>query len=262
MRSPSLIITAVTLMALSLALLVSAQQQVPPTVPTVETQQNAVSVPGGEPDCPWGIVPTWQKIDGRNYVEWAEAWWQWLVAFPPDENPVLDPTGQYAGQGQSLPSYAGPMYFLTGTFGQGPVVRDITIPSDKYILVPIVNTWWDQYPGLWNPLGLPDPLSIEDLRAICAYFMDQAIVTCTIDGRDVWRPERFRFKTSVFSLTFDPEFATWYGYTTPYLRTAVGDGYFLILKPLDPGQHEIHFTGEIPEFQFKVDVTYNITVEP
>lgn len=248
-------------MLAGLALFVVAQQQVPPTAPTIEPQQNGVSVPGGEPDCPWGIVPRGQKIDGRTYVEWAEAWWQWLVAFPPDENPVLDPTGQYAGQGQSLPSYAGPMYFLTGTFGGEPVVRGITIKRDKYILVPIVNTWWDQYPGLWNPLGLPDPLSIEDLRAICAYFMDQAIVTCTIDGRDVWRPERFRFKTSVFSLTFDPDFAAWYEYGTPYLRTAVGDGYFLILSPLAPGQHVIHFTGEIPEFQFKVDVTYNITVE-
>ena len=132
---------------------------------------------------------------------------------------------------------------------------------DKYILVPIVNTWWDQYPGLWNPLNLPDPLSIKDLRAICAYFMDQAIVTCTIDGKEVWRPERFRFKTPVFSLMFDPEFATWYGYDTPYLRTAVGDGYFLILKPLKPGQHTIKFTGEIPSIQFLVDVTYNITVE-
>ena len=78
------------------------------------------------------------------------------------------------------------------------------------------------------------------------------------DGKEVWRPERFRFKTPVFSLMFDPEFADWYGYDTPYLRTAVGDGYFLILKPLKPGQHVIKFTGEIPDIQFLVDARLQV----
>ncbi|MEW6249123.1 MAG: hypothetical protein AB1716_00625 [Planctomycetota bacterium] len=263
MRTRKLMLMISAVLVLPVALLIAAQQPDPqPPLPVAEQDLNVVAPPGGELDCDPAIVPRWQTIEGRNYVEWAEAWWQWLVAFPPDENPVLDPTGQYAGQGQSPPSYAGPMYFLTGTFGGGPVVRDITIASDKYILVTPLNCWWDTYPGLWNPLNLPDPLSIQDLRAICAWFMDRGSVSCTIDGREIRGLRYSRLRTSVFSLNFDPEFATFYGYDTPYLRTAVGDGWFVILRPLDPGQHVIHFTGEIPDIQFVVDVTYNITVVP
>ncbi len=257
-----LFVTAV--LALPLALFVGAQQAAPLPAPAALSAAE-LPPPGSEMDCDPALVPLWQRIDGRSYPEWTVAWWQWLTALPPDRNPALDPTGQHAGEGQSeelYPLTPGPMYFLAGTFGGGPVVRNITIKSDKYILATPLNVWWDQYPGLWNPLNLPDPLSIQDLRAICAWFTERGIVSCTIDGRQIPALGRYRVKSPVFSMNFHPEFATWYGYTTPYLRTAVSDGTWLILRPLAPGQHVLHLTGEIPDIQFAVDVTYNITVVP
>jgi len=46
-------------------------------------------------------------------------------------------------------------------------------------------------------------------------------------------------------------------------------GYFLMLKPLAPGDHEIHFTGGFIRTEedhgeageFTLDITYNLTVE-
>ena len=42
---------------------------------------------------------------------------------------------------------------------------------------------------------------------------------------------------------------------------AVDDGYYVMLAPLPAGPHTIHFHGEIPDFNFTLDVTYNLTVD-
>jgi hypothetical protein len=41
----------------------------------------------------------------------------------------------------------------------------------------------------------------------------------------------------------------------------VADGYWIMLTPLPRGEDEIHFIGEIEEFDFTIDVTYHITVQ-
>jgi hypothetical protein len=38
------------------------------------------------------------------------------------------------------------------------------------------------------------------------------------------------------------------------------DGYYLMLAPLSPGSHTVHFGGEAPALNFTIDVTYHITV--
>jgi hypothetical protein len=202
------------------------------------------------------IVPLNRSVDHRSYAEWTAAWWQWASSYAPDVNPVLDPNGQFAGQGQS-----GPVWFLAGTFGT-TAVRDITIPSDKYLLLPLANSEWDTVPGFTNPLGLPDPLSVEDCRAITDYYVHDTSVTCSIDGHPVQRPHSYRVRSTVFSMNFDSDFMAWAGYPAPYVRTAVSDGYWLILYPLDTGSHVIHFTASNPGTGFSLDVTYNITVTP
>jgi hypothetical protein len=43
---------------------------------------------------------------------------------------------------------------------------------------------------------------------------------------------------------------------------AVGDGVYVMLKPLSPGLHTIHFSGDFGPGNFGLDVTYHITVVP
>ncbi len=211
---------------------------------------------GGESDCELRIVPPTARVDGRSYGEWTAAWWQWALSTDVASNPILDPDGTHAAVGQS-----GPVWFLAGTFG-GTAVRNVTIPADKHLLIPLANAEWDTVPGFTNPLGLPDPLSVRDIRDITAFFADNTSVSCEIDGCEVSRPRRFRTRSPVFSLNFNPDLAVAFGYPTAYVRTAVSDGYWLMLRPLQPGTHVIHFTADNPTLGFTLDVTYNITVTP
>jgi hypothetical protein len=43
-------------------------------------------------------------------------------------------------------------------------------------------------------------------------------------------------------------------------NTGYTDGYWIMLNPLPPGNHTIHFGGSIPKFHFVLDVTYNLNV--
>jgi hypothetical protein len=43
---------------------------------------------------------------------------------------------------------------------------------------------------------------------------------------------------------------------------AVDDGVYIMLKPLAPGPHLLHFTGSFPAFSFSFDITYKLKVEP
>ena len=108
---------------------------------------------------------------------------------------------------------------------------------------PIANSEWDTTPNLGNPLNLPDPLSVSDIRAITSYFVTNDKPACEIDGVSVRNLFDYRIKSPVFSLNQDPDFATFSGYPAPYVRTAVSDGYWLMLKPLSVGHHVIHFTA-------------------
>ncbi|MBL8879786.1 MAG: hypothetical protein JNG88_11765 [Phycisphaerales bacterium] len=202
------------------------------------------------------IVNPNSRVDHRTYAEWTAAWWQWATAFPPEINPVIDDTGEDAAQGQS-----GPVWFLAGVFG-GTTVRDVTIPADKYLLLPIINGEWDTVPGFTNPLGLPDPLSVQDIRRIVAFGVDGAEIFCEIDGREVRNLSSYRVRSPVFSMNFDPDLGAAFGYPVQYIRTAVSDGYWLMIRPLSAGTHTIHFTASNDSTGFSLDVTYNITVSP
>jgi hypothetical protein len=67
-------------------------------------------------------------VDGL-YDHLSVAWWQWVLAQPAATNPLPDPTGGRCAVGQS-----GPVFFLVGTSGTEPVVRDrCTVPARRFL---------------------------------------------------------------------------------------------------------------------------------
>jgi hypothetical protein len=202
------------------------------------------------------IVPLDGRLDDRGYEGWSVAWWHWATAFAPGVNPVLDTDGTYATQGQS-----GPVFFLAGTFG-GTAVRNVSVRRGTYLFLPLANSEWDTVPGFSNPLNLPDPLSVADIRKITSYFVTGDRLSCEIDGKPVRNLTSYRVRSPVFSFNMNPDFATFGGYPAPYVRTAVSDGYWLMLKPLSVGRHVIHFTASNAKTGFAIDVTYNLTITP
>ena len=60
-----------------------------------------------------------------------------LIRFvPTSTNPILDTTGASAGLGD-----VGPVFFLAGTFETTPVTRTFSVPGDKPIFFPLINSF-------------------------------------------------------------------------------------------------------------------------
>jgi hypothetical protein len=203
-----------------------------------------------------------------TYGQWGDAWWQWAFSIPAANNPVADPTGQYAAVGQP----DGPVWFLAGTFG-GSAERTVTIPGGKYLFFPIVNQIWVNLP-MWgdNPWSKDQESYARDL--IGAVIDTAADLACEIDGVAVKHIAAYRCRTpkgGAFMVDF-PEGDIWglvgqedvngdifqAGSYGPSLQ----DGIYLMLAPLSPGQHTIHFTATTWGGDWDLEVLYHLTVGP
>jgi hypothetical protein len=193
-----------------------------------------------------------------TYGEWSARWWQYILGLPAADHPLNDQTGDRCAVGQW-----GPVFFLVGPPTSGVAVeRSCTIPAGKGILFPIVNV----------SCAIPeDGATLAAIKAVCtsiADLIDVDSLSFTIDGHAVKRLDQFRFPSPTFSFTgATPQVFSDIGCGTPpcyegFRETAVADGYWILLKPLPLGTHDIHFHGEIPAASFVVDVTYRLTVSP
>lgn len=217
-----------------------------------------------------------QKVHyGGSYSDWSVMWWQWALEQPIVGHPLYDTTGVDAAKGQ-----VEPVWFLGGIFGSfeapstGFAERWITIPADVALFFPIINGEYDNQ--FCTPPGWV-PLTASELAALVfASFNGVRDVYCTLDGTDVLRSpdmagaSRFRAVSGTFSAEMP------YGHigvgcgwdpAPIHLDPAVSDGYWVMLAPLTPGQHEITFGGSIPvgsgaDGFFHLDIIYHITVLP
>ena len=88
-------------------------------------------------------------------------------------------------------------------------------------------------------------------------------MTCEVDGTPIQNLDRYRVVSPLFTYTVpDNNIFQIFGENFPGGSTSpsVSDGVYLMLHPLSAGKHVIHFTGEIPTYNFGLDVTYNLQV--
>jgi hypothetical protein len=81
-----------------------------------------------------GVLPAHGPLEGKTQSQWTVAYWQWLLAFPADQGPGTDVTGQRCGLNQS-----GPIWYLAANFGGGKTTRTCRMPRGKSILVPLLT---------------------------------------------------------------------------------------------------------------------------
>ena len=180
-----------------------------------------------------------------SYAEWTARWWQWALSLPIDINPVTDPTGKHAPKRQS-----GPVWFLAGTLG-GVVTRCCNIPTDKAILLPILNhggTLADA-PAIKSEIELVSHASkemdiISNLKVV-------------IDGFKLDDLQDYRIRSPVFDVEL-PDSNLFSG--TPGPTRGASDGYWLFVKPLCKGAHNISSFGSCQSGKVKIGVTYDIIV--
>jgi hypothetical protein len=198
-----------------------------------------------------------EKPLGRSYGDWGQRWWQWVTSMPRDRNPLAR---------QDLPLdgslWPGSVMMLIGDAWagpnpKGPCERTVSAPPDKAILVPIAAC--AVYFTTGNPTGLDSELHNESLGV-----MDRVEnLSMTVDDRQIPNLSRFRVQSDPFLVRKTNKGRPVF----PHLiveRRMVSDGFFVMLKPLPPGEHVIHVQARDREADKPgtgvIDVTYKITV--
>lgn len=169
---------------------------------------------------------------GRSWKKWAEIWCLWLYSIPKHRNPGLDATGKYSRMNQ----YDDNAWFLAGTFGNTILVRrNSTIPRGKGIFFPILvkeDSFADD----------SDLTTESQLMTRCENATDKVLsLEAIVDGKPIENIERYRVQSDVFDLDLPDDNV--YGIEAGSTR-AVCDGFWLFLKPMSKGRHEIYFKGE------------------
>jgi hypothetical protein len=180
-------------------------------------------------DATTGIFSPQSSPYDLTYGQWSAKWWQWALSIPNDVNPINDHNGTYCTSNQNDKS----VWFLAGS-GGGKVTRDCSMPSGKAIFFPIMDVECS-YPE--NPTAKTE----SELRQ-CAHADQDTVthLTLSIDGTNIENLTAFRTDSPLFNFT-TPDNGIFDLHSVN--SQAVSDGYFVMLKPLPVGTHEIHWSG-------------------
>jgi hypothetical protein len=206
-----------------------------------------------QPDNPNpGVVPPFSTT---AYGEWSAKWFKWAWEPAPASSPVLDTSGANCAVGQS-----GPVWFLAGTFfislpAPPPVDRFCTIPAGKKLFFPIAN-------GFCGGDNFANGFAGE--RACATSFAELSSgYRAEIDGTPVnalggdLLHNFYRALSPPFDLVLGS--ANIFGAPAGTYRPSAADGVYLMLEPLSPGPHTIHFHADLGGGS-QMDATYHLTV--
>jgi hypothetical protein len=182
---------------------------------------------------------------GKTWEEWTAEWWIWALSSPKGQNPVTDTTGENASYNQQ-----GHVWFLAGTF-EGFAERSCEIPAGRSIFFPVScnETSFAECPNF---------KSEKELRAFAQADIDQVkTIMATVDGQRLPDSELRRIESPPFEITL-PEGNV---IGAPAGKTkSKSDGYWVFLKPLPVGRHEIHFFSTCRTDALWVEARYHLTV--
>lgn len=167
---------------------------------------------------------------GSKYESWITKWSQWSYSIPLKSHPAFDYTGKFCEQNQTEP-----VWFLVGTFGY-PVTRECTIPVGTAILFPILNTIcsYAEYPNLKTQ---------EHLKECASHIQNYTSdLNVSIDGEELTDIKKYRMQSSLFNFTLPIDNVL---NVDPQITQAISDGYWIFLKPLEIGKHQIRFNGDV-----------------
>ncbi|MFG0314202.1 MAG: hypothetical protein ACF8LL_08460 [Phycisphaerales bacterium] len=220
------------------------------TVCALTLALGAYAMSGGNPNP--GINPPHSHAHGKTYGEWASSWWQWALGIPADRSPLLDDSGQFCGEGQD-----GPVWFLPTNFGWD-AEKYATVPEGKAIFMPIFQVVFGEAVydcGASNPSVPCDVPTLRDTAA--ANIMPAEVLLVTIDGVVVEEPFAYRaFSPEPFSI-YLPE-GNVVGLPEGDYSPNVADGFWLMLAPLAPGEHEISTYVYAPDTPYFGTIEYTV----
>ena len=199
-------------------------------------------------------------------------WWQWITEIPRGINPLLDETGDNCDVNQR-----GHVWFLVGTPGDtqsgnlttGSAERECKIPEGKKIIIPIINAACLELTDeatIRNLTDIPEgPIpeaQLEEGLRLCAEGIIDGVnlLEFSIDGKEITNLEDFRVQSPLFTMSLREDNPFDIEGNTDIPQRAISDGYWVLVKGLEPGKHTIEFKGGVAGL-FETDVTYHITIE-
>jgi hypothetical protein len=220
----------------------------------------AISAPSvGAWGCHSQILPMQKEYYGKTYSELAVKWWQWALGTPASINPLFDATGEFCDAGQK-----GPVWFLASTLGysdeSNPVERTCAMPYGRALFFPIINSVY--------LMGVGETEAEQRSKIDCRIPKE---LFAEIDGVPVKNLYQYYEHSPTFDIQLpdDPIFGP--DYASLLLTPNVDAGYYLLVWPLSPGMHKVHWkaTWECPFDSSGVAnptiyneyITYNLNVK-
>ncbi|MFS8067316.1 MAG: hypothetical protein ACMG6S_13170 [Byssovorax sp.] len=225
--------------------------------------------PVPDPDPVSYVVPTSEKLSGKSYGELAAEWWQWTRAIPKETNPLLDAPCDV--------NQTGPVFFLAGTFG-GASTRSCALPANQPLFFPLLNVSVGSCPEIVDGKEYTCAIatSEDSLHTRVKGLLDSGKVTLKLDIDGVAASDLVaqRVASATFLDTAPPGPTELWGncsgpirentcgVVVPSPRNMATDGFWILMRPLPAGKHELHFSGAIalPDGDFSVEVTYHLDV--
>jgi hypothetical protein len=184
---------------------------------------------------------------GRTWQYWTTRWWQWFLSIPKVNSPAIDNTDEKSCVEQPDPN----VWFLATTIG-GRVERTVKIPSGKAVLFPVINV---------TISNSEDPTlnTDTDMISFVRRHMDDIVKKqASIDGEDLLISEKFRAQSPPFDFSYPPN--NIFGAQEGPTRGA-GDGYWIFMRPLQPGKHTIRTYGSCMSGKIQIDASIQLIVE-
>ena len=219
---------------------------------------NAVSV-GSSNNMRFLVLPGDPRLKGKTYAQWAAAWWKWGMELPKTNSAGgTHPWDDYP-RFDLANSPTAAVWFLAAPFGTNR--RSYVIPSGKALFFPLIcmeSSSLEAVPYHGD--------TANDQAAIAQYWVDHMIETfCEVDGIPLSNLTAHRVQSPQININVP---APWILGAAGGKGTSSGDGYFVFLSPLVPGQHTLHYGGSLRftkppdkvELSAKIDMTYIITV--
>ncbi|TXC84957.1 hypothetical protein FRZ40_30450 [Paraburkholderia azotifigens] len=201
------------------------------------------------------VVPFKASFRGKTYVEWEVAFWQWALSLPVNStlrHPFSDCESRPISSWQT-----GIVWFWTAPDSPSMTCdqQRTIIPAGTAIFLSLLGI---EASSLEAPPFLAESAT-EQKQIATSYGSKISNVFCTIDDVKVQNIATYRTTTGQFTFLAPSPWA--YGEKGGQ-GTAVADGYFLLLKPLSPGAHKIHYGGvfHTPVGELPKDITLLITV--
>lgn len=187
---------------------------------------------------------------GVSYGDWIARWWQWNFGIPPAEHPRDHFTPQRCTIDQN-----GSVWYLPDILS-GKEERTCTIPHGKAILVPLLTGICD------DDNTDPNLKTDEGLRNCAMQGNEYGVLSASLDGSPLQDLNQYRTQTKFFNLTMP---VNNFGNNVPGTFKAMADGFFVFLKPLPVGAHDLVLTTSVsnpvaPSYNYAAESRYHLII--